>query len=311
MSEKAVYAAGAVVWREIDGKVHVLLVHRTQYGDITIPKGKVDPGESLPQTAVREIAEETGISVNLGVPLGISRYTLGNGREKIVHYWAAHARSKAIRESSFSPNGEIAALEWLPLRKARKALSYEPDVEILDAFTALVDDGIRETFALLVARHGKAQSPDAWQRDGDRPLTERGVAQAHGLVGTMAAFGPKRIISSTALRCATTVAPLAVATGLEVVRTELISQSAYEDGTADVRRIVGKRVRSGKTAVLCSHGPVIPEILREIALATATPVTSAIREAAALDTGGLSVVHLSQDHPASGIITIESYAPFA
>lgn len=56
----AIYAAGAVCWRLIDGKVHVLVIHRTVYGDVTIPKGKVDPGESLPQTAVREIEEETG-----------------------------------------------------------------------------------------------------------------------------------------------------------------------------------------------------------------------------------------------------------
>ena len=82
----AIYAAGAVCWRIIDGKVHVLLVHRTVYGDVTIPKGKVDPGESLPRTAVREIAEETGLAVALGVPLGISRYPLPSGREKIVHY---------------------------------------------------------------------------------------------------------------------------------------------------------------------------------------------------------------------------------
>ena len=64
----AVYAAGAVCWRFIDGKLHVLVIHRTVYGDVTIPKGKVDPGESLPRTAVREIAEETGLDVALGVP---------------------------------------------------------------------------------------------------------------------------------------------------------------------------------------------------------------------------------------------------
>jgi 8-oxo-dGTP pyrophosphatase MutT (NUDIX family) len=74
MTESAVYAAGAVVWRLVEGKVRVLLVHRTQYNDVTLPKGKVDPGEMLAQTAVREIEEETGIRVKLGVPVGVSRY---------------------------------------------------------------------------------------------------------------------------------------------------------------------------------------------------------------------------------------------
>lgn len=310
MNEKAVYAAGAVLWREIDGKVHVLVVHRTQYGDVTIPKGKVDPGESLAQTAVREIAEETGIQVALGVPVGVSRYPLASGKEKIVHYWAAKATEKAIQKSTFVPNGEIAALEWVTIKKARKYLSYAPDVEILNNFAALVDQDVTETFALIVARHGKAQTP-GFGADSARPLTGRGVEQATALVETVRAYGPKKIVASTALRCVSTVTPLATATGLEIQRTELISQDAYESGQAQVRKVIGKRVRSGKTAVLCSHGPVIPELLREIALATGTPLSSAISDASMLETGAFSVVHLSKRHPASGIVTIETYPPQA
>ena len=64
-----VLAAGAVVWKLVDGKARILLVHRTQHKDVSLPKGKVDPGETLPHTAVREIAEETGFDVVLGAPL--------------------------------------------------------------------------------------------------------------------------------------------------------------------------------------------------------------------------------------------------
>lgn len=307
MSEKAVYAAGCVVWREIDGKMHILVVHRTQYGDVTIPKGKVDPGESLPQTAVREIAEETGLRVTLGVPLGVSRYQLASGKEKIVHYWAAKATDSAIQRSTFVPNGEIAALEWVPIKKARSYLSYEPDVEILNGFAALVEQGITDTFALIVVRHGKAEPARSYEEDTDRQLAPRGVEQAEALVETVRAWKPKRIISSTATRCVSTVTPLAKALGRDIRRTAAISQDAYEDGTAEVRKVVGKRVRARKSAVLCSHGPVVPQILREIALATGTPLTSAINEASLLDTGAFAVVHISEAHPASGIITIESY----
>ena len=59
MTETAVYAGGGVVWRLVDDKVRVLLIHRTRYRDVTLPKGKVDPGEMLAETAVREIFEET------------------------------------------------------------------------------------------------------------------------------------------------------------------------------------------------------------------------------------------------------------
>ena len=70
MTETAVYAAGGVLWRIVDEKLLVLLIHRTQYRDVTLPKGKVDPGEMLAETASREIFEETGIRVSLGVPGG-------------------------------------------------------------------------------------------------------------------------------------------------------------------------------------------------------------------------------------------------
>lgn len=310
MTETAVYAAGAVCWRRIDGKMHVLVIHRTVHGDVTIPKGKVDPGESLPRTAVREIEEETGLTVALGVPLGVSSYPMPNGREKIVHYWAAEITPEAIQKSTFVPNGEVAALEWVTIKRARTYLSYGPDVEILESFARLVDSGVTSTFALIALRHGKATPPGNWDGpDASRPLTERGVKQAASVVGTITAWHPLRIVTSTAIRCSTTVAPLAAATGIGVKRTDLISQEAFQDGTADVRTVVGKRVRARKTAVLCSHGPVLPEILREIALATGTPLGAYISDAADLEAGGFSVVHLSSDNPSSGIVAIETHAP--
>jgi 8-oxo-dGTP diphosphatase len=306
----AIYAAGALCWRVVDDKLVMLVVHRTKYGDVTIPKGKVDPGETLPQTAVREILEETGLAVTLGVPLGVSAYPLASGREKIVHYWAAEVTDQAIEQSTFVPNSEIAAIEWVTLKKARGYLTYERDVEILDAFEALVKQGITSTFALIALRHGKAEPRAGWKGpDASRPLTDRGVKQAAGDVGTLRAWRPRRIITSDAVRCVATVAPLAAATGIKPRREHGISQDAYEEGNADVRGVVGKRVRSRKTAVLCSHGPVLPEILREIALATGTMPGGYLNDAADLETGGFSVVHLSATNPSSGIVSIETYAP--
>lgn len=311
MSDSApVYAAGAVCWRLIDGKMHVLLIHRTVHGDITIPKGKVDPGETLPVTAVREIEEETGLAIALGLPLGVSEYAMPGGKTKIVHYWAAEVLPEHIQRSTFVPNGEVAALEWVTIKKARTYLSYAPDVEILDAFARLVTQGITSTFAIIALRHAKATPPHDWDGpDATRPLSDRGVAQAAALAGTVSAWHPLRIFASTATRCVTTVAPLSAATGVPVKRTTLISQDAWEEGTADVRRIVGKRVRARKTAVLCSHGPVLPDILREIALATGSPVTPQVANAAALAPSGFAVVHLSSDNPSAGILAIENHAP--
>lgn len=309
-SDKAVYAAGAVVWRVVDGKLRVLLIHRTKYRDVTLPKGKVDPGEMLAETAVREVHEETGIRVALGVPVGISRYHLASRKQKVVHYWAAEATDDAIRASTFVPNREIAALEWVSIKKARAALSYPVDHEILDAFAALVEDGVLRTFPVIALRHAKAMPRSEWDGpDAARPLTDRGKRQAKAVVGPLRAFGVRKIVTSDAVRCVQTVTPLAKALDRKPVLTEKISQDAWEDGTADLRAVVGRRIRAGKPAVLCSHGPVLPGLLSEIALATGTVHGSYVSSAADLETGAFSVVHLSASNPGSGIISIETHAP--
>lgn len=310
MTDRAVYAAGGVVWRMVEGKIRVLLIHRTRYRDITLPKGKVDPGEMLAETAVREIAEETGIRVSLGVPIGVSRYRLPNAREKIVHYWETEATDAAVRASTFVPNKEIAALEWTSIKKARARLSYPVDVEILDGFAALVEQGVTHTFPLVVLRHGKAKPREEWDGpDATRPLTARGRRQADAIVGPLRAFGVRKVVSSPAERCLQTVAPLAAALDRRIEQSPLLSQDAWEEGTADVRTIVGERVRARRPAVLCSHRPVLPDILHELALATGTLAGSYLGSASSLETGAFSVAHLSVDHPGSGIVAIETHEP--
>jgi len=310
MTETAVYAAGGVVWRVVDGKVRLLLIHRTRYRDVTLPKGKVDPGETLAETAVREIHEETGIRVCLGVALGVSRYVLPSKKQKIVHYWSAEATDDAIRASTFVPNKEIAALEWVSIKKARERLSYPVDIEILDGFARLVDDGVLATFPIIVLRHAKAVSRDEWKKaDAKRPLSAKGTRQAEALVGPLSAFGVRRIVSSPAERCMATVAPLAASLDRRVERSDLISQDAWEVGRSDARTVVGERVRARKAAVLCSHGPLLPDILTEIALATGTMKGSYLGSASALEVAAFSVVHLSATNPGSGIVAIETHVP--
>lgn len=309
-TDKAVYAAGAVVWRLVDDKLKILLIHRTKYRDITLPKGKVDPGEMLAETAVREVHEETGIRVFLGVPVGVSRYHLPSSKQKVVHYWAAEATPEAIRASTFLPNREIAALEWVSLKKARARLSYPVDLEILDFFEKLVEDGALRTFPIIALRHAKALARSDWDgADAARTLTSRGREQAKSIVGPLRAFGVRKIVTSDAVRCVQTVAPLAKALDRKPVKTEKISQDAWEDGQDDLRSVIGRRVRAGKPAVLCSHGPVLPGILTEIALATGTIRGSYVNSAADLEPAAFSVVHVSASHPGSGIIAIETHIP--
>lgn len=105
---KAVFAAGAVLWRPSDDAAspEVAVIHRPRYDDWSLPKGKVDPGETEPVTAVREVAEETGYAAHLGRRLAAVTYPVDQSTKK-VRYWTARAigGSSARTRKSTNSNG--------------------------------------------------------------------------------------------------------------------------------------------------------------------------------------------------------------
>jgi 8-oxo-dGTP diphosphatase len=294
------------------GTAEILLVHRTQHRDTSLPKGKVDPGESLPETAVREIAEETGLVVGLGTPLGVVEYRLPSGRDKIVYYWAAEVGERAIANSTFVSNDEIESLHWTTLTEAREQLSYPHDVDIVERFAELHAQGRARTFAIVALRHGKAVPPQNWDGpDATRPLLQRGVDQALSVAPGIAAYRPSKLLSSTAERCRQTIAPTARVTGLDVKERAEISPDAYVPDGAAVTKIVTKRLRKGVTTVLCSHRPVLPQIIHAVMEATGTADSGRLQRAAALATGEYAVLHIPVDHPESGVVAVEIHGPTA
>ncbi len=308
-----VLAAGAVCWRVTPrGKLKILVVHRTQHKDVSLPKGKVDPGETLPETAVREIAEETGLMIRLGPPLGVVEYVLPNGRDKVVYYWSAEVAPLAMANSTFRSNDEIESLTWMTLSKARAALSYPHDIDIVDRFAELHEQGRARTFAIIALRHGKAVPPDVWDGpDATRPLLQRGTDQAASIAHGIAAYRPSSLVSSTATRCLSTIAPTARVTGLEVVEKNGISQDAYSGNADKVERIVQKALDRGETTVLCSHGPVLPQIVAAVVAAVGGDTSIKLSRAAALSTGEYAVFHVPVERPDTGIVAVEVHSPTA
>jgi 8-oxo-dGTP diphosphatase len=303
-------AAGALCWRLTGGTARVLVVHRPRHDDVSLPKGKVDPGETLPETAVREVHEETGLLIGLGAPVGVVQYELPNGRRKVVHYWSAEVDEHALELAKFTPNEEIAALEWLSLDKARSKLSYDHDRDVVERFAERLAAGRARTFAIIAVRHGKAVPPGAWDGpDATRPLLQRGVEQAASIARGIAAFAPTRIISSDAARCLATMQPLADLTGLSVKANAGISQHAFEMGTDTIEETVERRIKKQHTAVLCSHGPVLPQIIDRVATLTDSPKNATLRHASVLGTGEFTVLHVPTEHPRSGIVAIETHEP--
>jgi 8-oxo-dGTP diphosphatase len=119
-----VRAAGGVVWRRPE--VDLAVIHRPRHGDWSLPKGKLDPGESWHEAALREVREETGLSCRLGEELDPVFYTDRKGRSKAVRYWLMEAL-----EGDFAPGDEVDELRWLPFDDAIELLTYEHDRELV------------------------------------------------------------------------------------------------------------------------------------------------------------------------------------
>ncbi len=308
MAAPTIYAAGVLCWRETAEGVRVLLVKRPDYGDVSIPKGKLDPGELLPQTAARELLEETGIKAVLQAPIGSVRYQV-NGRPKFVQYWAAEVLGHQVEAAEFTPNDEISAVVWVTIPEAKKMVSYPHDREMLTTLQERIKRGAARTFSITVLRHGKALPASDWDGpDHLRPLLYRGQLQAEQVAASIAAFGPKRIWTSTAVRCRETVAPLAASTGLPVREHVGISQDAYESGMSKAARLTEKRVAARRNAVLCSHGPVIPEIVEAIRHEAAAHRTG-LQRAAGLATGDFAVFHLTLETDRPHLVEVEVHSP--
>jgi EmrB/QacA subfamily drug resistance transporter len=132
-----VLAAGGLISRTAaDGQLEVALVHRPKYGDWSLPKGKLEAGESFQEAAIREVEEETGIRCGLDRELGQAMYQDAQGRAKTVRYWLM-----TPLHGDFTPNDEVDQLEWVSLDEARQRLSYDFDRELMTQLDAARSDG--------------------------------------------------------------------------------------------------------------------------------------------------------------------------
>jgi 8-oxo-dGTP diphosphatase len=258
----AVVAAGAVLWRfgvPPDGRVEVAVVHRPRYDDWSLPKGKLEPDESIQLAAVREVAEETGFWAVLGRQVGQTRYRVTRPvpAPKTVDYFAARARL-----GRFTPNREVDELRWVAPETAAGLLSYPHDRDILAAFLALPAD----LATLALVRHADAGSRKEWTApDVLRPLSASGWRQAVRLRDFLPLFGIDRLRSAPMVRCEQTVASLARDLGVPVEPEPLMSEEGYgRDPRAGADRLL-EIVAAGGTAAVCSQGGVIPDLLSRLA----------------------------------------------
>ena len=230
----------------------IAVIHRPRYDDWSLPKGKVDPGETEPVTAVREVFEETGHHVQLGRRIATVSYPIEQ-RTKKVQYWSARSLG-----GSFAPNPEVDDLLWLAAPAAIKKLSYAYDRKVLRRWAKQPAD----TQSVLIVRHGTAGSKSRFSGDDKiRPLDKKGRAQAEALVAQLSCFGATDVYAADRVRCHQTVEPLAEELGVTINNEPTLTEEAYADNPKRGRRRMLQIAGSHRTPVICTQGKVIPDLI--------------------------------------------------
>jgi 8-oxo-dGTP diphosphatase len=126
MADAQVQAAGGLVVRP-DGRIAV--IHRPRYDDWSLPKGKLDAGESFEDGALREVREETGVRGRIVSELAPTGYVDRKGRDKVVRWYRMDVDGDP---PDFAPNDEVDELRWLTPDEARELLSYDHDRALVE-----------------------------------------------------------------------------------------------------------------------------------------------------------------------------------
>lgn len=258
MAIETIQAAGAVVWRRSpEGKILIAVIHRPRYNDWSLPKGKLENGESHISCAHREVLEETGVTAIFGPELGEVVYEV-EGITKVVRYWSARAGDTPYGQ----PNpDEVDAVHWLPFSDARKRMTLDDDRAIVDIFAQFGPD----TSALILLRHAKSLPREEWSGDdGDRPLDHSGQRQARRMLPVYLPYQVDEIHSSDAMRCLETVEPIARSLQVDIIISEDLGEYRHVPNVDAALEYVQDLIDSGDSVLVCSHNPILPMMLRKL-----------------------------------------------
>jgi 8-oxo-dGTP pyrophosphatase MutT (NUDIX family) len=116
-------SAGGVAFRHGPDGIEVVLVGRYDPERWVLPKGTPNRGESMEQTAAREVVEETGIQVRLIRPLQDIQYWFvlhGVRHYKTVHFYLM----EAVGGDTSLHDNEYDVAEWFPIAEAERRLAF-------------------------------------------------------------------------------------------------------------------------------------------------------------------------------------------
>lgn len=233
-------SAGGVVYRKVAGKLEILLCGRGEPVTWGLPKGTLDPWETLEEAARREVAEETGLKARSGPKIGTVSYSFARDHvryDKTVHYYLMEPVEGSIDQH----DTEYDVVRWFPLEEAIATLTFSNDSEIVRRAAPMVPD--RDEVVLegrLVRLRPKTMSDArdefAWRTD--RELTRLDAAPPFN-----PSFAEYLILYSEQLR---QPPPGQHSLAVDTLESEHIGNCMYynlnaEKGEAEIGIMIGQR----------------------------------------------------------------------
>lgn len=302
----AVVAAGAIPWRISSDGLEVLVIHRPRYDDWSWPKGKIDPGETLPECAAREVREEIGLAAPLGIPLPAIHYRVPSGL-KVVHYWAVRVNGDRL-----VPDGkEVDRVVWCAPETAAGLLSNPSDVAPLEYLQAAYKDDQLDTWPFIVVRHAKAKPRSSWSKaEGERPLAATGIRQAEAVARLLQAWQPPHVVTSPWRRCVSTVAPYLKISGAKVKLVDALTEHRHARTPKKTAAVIETLLEKQRPVAVCTHRPALPTVLAQLAKRMPGRLRALLPDSDPyLSPGELVVCHVAANHK-QRIVAVEQFKPF-
>ncbi len=232
----------------------------------------------------------------------------------MVRYWSAR-----VTGGDGHLLNEIDEVVWLPVPEAHARLDYARDRDQLLALVRLQQTERLDTWPLVIVRHAHAVARGEWRGHDDtkRPLDDVGRARAAALSAVLTAYGVTRVVTSPSERCLRTVEPYAVSAGVRLRTRGGLSEEGFEAAPDKSHRHLARLLELGEPALLCTHGPVVPPLLDDLAArldldaAGSVEVVEEFAEARddKLDKGEALVCHVVGTGEAARVVAVERHRP--